>query len=396
MIVRVKTSGSKGPSKMAAKLMKGSDSEGSDEDSDEEELAPMKEPYEDSEDDLDSEEEEDDEEEVDSDSEVEVKDHKTTANKEFRDEDEEADSSDDSSNDENVGESNSDGESESGDDDSEVVKPEPDHDLKDTYRPIAGQDIYGNVVDDDGVNEGAPKKYVPPHMRKKMEEDSDQDRQEKVRTIQRLLNNALNRLSEDSLISVSLGIAKIYPSHPTQMVHEALWTNTKNACVSIPILMTGMIPVYVACLVGVHVQTGDTVQLGEYLLEMVTLDLWKELTDARKKDCKSKQVEAVVDTKAKQACNLVLVLCYLYNYNIVHCSFLYDVIRNLIESFSELDVECLLLLLSHCGRSLRSDDPLALKEIVLMVQKKQSEQQNGSTQTYHRRVPTTWCLPSWI
>jgi nucleolar MIF4G domain-containing protein 1 len=52
---------------------------------------------------------------------------------------------------------------------------------------------------------------------------------------------------------------------------------------------------------------------------------------------------------------------------------MYDVIRHLIEKFSEVDIECLLLLLSHCGRSLRADDPLSLKEIVLLVQKKYSE-----------------------
>jgi nucleolar MIF4G domain-containing protein 1 len=52
---------------------------------------------------------------------------------------------------------------------------------------------------------------------------------------------------------------------------------------------------------------------------------------------------------------------------------MYDMIRHLIQNFSELDIECLLLLLSHCGRSLRSDDPSALKEITLLVQKKKSE-----------------------
>ena len=265
---------------------------------------------------------------------------------------------------------------------------EPDHDFQDTYRPSKGEDIYGNKAEE-SLNDDAPKKYIPPHLRRKIEEENDEDRQAKLNSIQRALNNALNRLSEDSLIPVAQSLAAVYASNPTQMVNEMVWKNTKHACISAPILMTGLIPVYVACLVGVHVQTGDTVQLGEYLLEKVVRGLWEELARARNdvtEDYASDETNddhEVVDRKKKETCNLILLLCYLYNYSIVHCSFLYDLIRSLIENFSELDIECLLLLLSHCGRSLRSDDPLALKEIVLMVQKQQSQvkSSNGAVST---------------
>jgi hypothetical protein len=62
--------------------------------------------------------------------------------------------------------------------------------------PIRGEDIYGHSIADGklGLN---PTKYVPPHLRN---QDDSKDRQEKLITIKRLLNNALNRLSEDALI----------------------------------------------------------------------------------------------------------------------------------------------------------------------------------------------------
>jgi hypothetical protein len=40
--------------------------------------------------------------------------------------------------------------------------------------------------------------------------------------------------------------------------------------------MLGMIPVYVASLAGVHFQTGDTVQLGGYLIEQMIVRLMED------------------------------------------------------------------------------------------------------------------------
>ena len=262
--------------------------------------------------------------------------------------------------------------SDGSDDDQEM---EPDHDVRDTYQPSKGEDIYGNKIDSDPSEAKKPSKYVPPHLRKKQQaEGDDEEEKERMRVISRSLNNSLNRLSEDTLISIAQQVTKLYSSNPTQMVHKLIWKNAKDVCIATPMLMTGLIPVYTACITGVHIQTGDTVQIGEFILEKVVMELLDRLKESREEknnDDNDKEIEN------KQICNLMLVLCYLYNYGIVHCSFIYDIIRHLIENFSEADVECLLILLSHCGRSLRSDDPTALKEIVLLVQKKNAEDSKG-------------------
>ena len=229
---------------------------------------------------------------------------------------------------------------------------------------------------DSQETEQTVKKYVPPHLRKKQEEESEQNRNESLQSLQRALNNSLNRLSEDTLISVAQSIANLYPSYPTPDVNDRLWSNVVNACVSRPIVMSGMIPVYAACLSGVHVQTSDNVQLGGYLLEQVITLLWGELATIRSK----KQGESSTDddaTVSKDASNLMLMLCYMYNFSVAHCTLVYDVIRSLIEHFSEIDIELLLLVLSHCGHALRADDPSALKDIVLLVQQKALTAQKG-------------------
>jgi nucleolar MIF4G domain-containing protein 1 len=261
---------------------------------------------------------------------------------------------------------------ESDDDDDSALAAEPDHDEGDTYRPSQGEDIYGNRTGAEDSGEKKPTKYVPPHLRKSQDAD-DADQQEKLRMINRLLNNALNRLSDDTLISVAQQLAQVYSGNPTQMVHDGLWKNTLQACVATPMVMAGLIPVYVASIVGAHIQTGDTVQIGEYMLEQVVTEMWKGLQQLRKEETQDEDVGVAEELENKSACNLTLILCYLYNFNFVHCSFMYDIIRHLINEFAEVDIECLLLLLRHCGRSLRSDDPLALKEIVLLVQKKKSQ-----------------------
>jgi len=270
----------------------------------------------------------------------------------------------------------------------------PDHNVKHTYRPARGEDIYGNPIEKD-KDSSAPKKYIPPHLRKKEEQkgedhtnesatsrDQKEDRpseeeEAKRKTIRRSLNNALNRLSEDTLISVSQALAQLYQSNPTPIVNECIWTNLKNACVERPHLMTGLIPVYVACVSGVHFQMAESAQVGEYVLEMATTDLWKEIRKLNKRSSDENNNRngsgADDDVVSKEASNLMLVLCYLYNYGIVHCSFMYAMIRAFIESFQEIEIELLLLILSHCGRALRSDDPSALKEIVILVHKRSLE-----------------------
>jgi len=69
----------------------------------------------------------------------------------------------------------------------------------------------------------------------------------------------------------------------------------------------------------------------------------------------------------KEASNLLLIVCYLYNYGAVHGTLMYDLVRDFIANFTEMDVEALLIVLSHCGRLLWSDDPGVLREIVLLV-----------------------------
>jgi nucleolar MIF4G domain-containing protein 1 len=289
-----------------------------------------------------------------------------------------------------------DDESEDSDSDSEKVKErkaERDHDEKDIYHPVGGQDLYGNTIDNDQDQTKKPTKYIPPHLRhlqaaqaaansKQLQNNDDElERKDDLRIIQKLLNNNLNRLSDNTLESVAKSITAIYKSskYSTRDVNDKYWQNMRATCIPPHMIMTSLIPIYMACVSGVHFQAGDAVQLGGFVIEKVVLELWEEMK--KKKDSSdlpdSSSQHELDDSdplhSSKEASNLMMIICYLYNYNTIHCSLMYDIVRRLIKSFAEIDVELLLLILSHCGSQLRSDDPSALKDIVGLVQERSME-----------------------
>ena len=263
-----------------------------------------------------------------------------------------------------------------------------DHDASLTYRPTIGEDIYGNKIDSSRNHAAKPSKYVPPHLREKPSNQEDDataptdnhydDSKSKatvaadpetITLIQRQINNALNRLSDQTLESVSKSIALIYSTCPFHDVNDCLWKIIQSACVPPHMFMSGLIPLYIGAMAGVHWLGGDGIQIGGCLVEWSVTNLYDSLNKGRKfRDDAAEEVnEEEHEMVNKAASNLILIVCYLYNYGVIHCSLIYDLVRDFIRSFTEIDVEGLLVILSHCGQQLRSDDPTALREIVLMV-----------------------------
>jgi nucleolar MIF4G domain-containing protein 1 len=203
---------------------------------------------------------------------------------------------------------------------------------------------------------------------------------ETIKLIQRSLNNSLNRLSENTLESVSKSVAALYSQYPFHDMNTCLWKNIKSACIPPAMVMSGLIPLYIAAVSGVHFIGGDRIQLGGCLIEWAVKELYDSLEKGRRRDVN--EDEGGYEFINKEASNTLLIVCYLYNYGVVHCTLIYDLVKDLIKNFSEIDVESLLLILSHCGQQLRSDDPSALREIILMVKDRaqiESDSSDGST-----------------
>jgi nucleolar MIF4G domain-containing protein 1 len=283
----------------------------------------------------------------------------------------------------------------SDDSDSESGDTTSDHDVALTYRPIAGEDIYGNTIDPTRNDSSKPSKYVPPHLRNRSSHQDDDDTNNATTTIagaaaaepevmiqiQRQINNALNRLSDQTLESVSKSIASVYSTFAFRDVNDCLWKNIQISCIPSHMIMSGLIPLYIGAMAGVHWLAGDGSQIGGCLVEWSITNLFDLLIKIRKA-CDEDETNEVDDLDHdvinKEASNLILIVCYLYNYGVIHCTLIYDLVRDFIRNFMEIDVEGLLIILSHCGQQLRSDDPTALREIVLMVKDRAKSVEDSS------------------
>ena len=106
--------------------------------------------------------------------------------------------------------------------------------------------------------------------------------------------------------------------------------------------------------------------------------------------------EAIGNSLGKECSNLIVLLSELYNFQVISCVLIYDIIRTLLSAeLSEFVVELLLKLLRSryqysdhliaadwlrdSGQQLRQDDPSALKDIVQIVQSKTSGVEKIST-----------------
>ncbi|CAJ0625523.1 10454_t:CDS:2 [Entrophospora sp. SA101] len=70
----------------------------------------------------------------------------------------------------------------------------------------------------------------------------------------------------------------------------------------------------------------------------------------------------------KECLNLIVLTSELYNFQVISCVLVYDLIKMFISNINELNVELLLKFIKSSGYQLRQDDPLALKEIIQQVQ----------------------------
>ena len=73
-------------------------------------------------------------------------------------------------------------------------------------------------------------------------------------------------------------------------------------------------------------------------------------------------------------------LSSVYLFQLVSSKLLYDLIKELINNLDENNADLLLRLIRNSGNQMRSDDPSALKEIVLLI--------NGKARHYQRTLLT--------
>eukprot|EP01133_Synstelium_polycarpum_P019015 gene19015-22761_t len=258
-----------------------------------------------------------------------------------------------------------DGDEEDEDQEDEEVDEEEEEEEEEEERPMKKQaidrtkeDIYGRLVDtktgeiikdNKGVGSEGAGKYIPPHLRAQQAAQSGvvagaastaSSLSAEEASLKRKLNGLLNKLATNNFHVIYNDIVQQFNEKPRndkeQLVHNIIHAN-------------------VALVSAIHGGIGT--DIGGYFIE----ELFKKYQSAYQRGAEN------------ETSNLLLTIIHLYNFQVLNSILIVDLAKTYLESFSELDISLVLLVLQNGGYQLRADDPVALKDIVLLVQKKQTE-----------------------
>ncbi|KAM6209321.1 nucleolar MIF4G domain-containing protein 1 [Sarcoramphus papa] len=251
---------------------------------------------------------------------------------------------------------------------------EDEEEAEDASDPSEGDDVEGqwesesssSSPEDSGVPEASEPpgeeeeeshnhsatKYVPPQVRKAQETLDDKKREELGR-LKKMVNGLINRLSEPNLSSISGQMEDLYMANSRKDMNETLTDVLMNACVTAVATPARLMMEHVLLVSILHHNVG--IEVGAHFLEAV-VKKFDEL-------CKS-------DAEGKERENLLALIAHLYNFHVVHSLLIFDILKKLVSTFTEKEIELILFLLKNVGFSLRKDDALALKELITEAQRK--------------------------
>ncbi|KAK5704407.1 suppressor of glycerol defect [Elasticomyces elasticus] len=192
-------------------------------------------------------------------------------------------------------------------------------------------------------------KYIPPSLRKAASSDD-----EALKLLRRQMQGQLNRLSDANLLTILQGIEQMYDKHARQHVTSTM-VDLLVSLVSDPSVLNDTFIILHAGFAAAVYKTVGT-DFGALLLEKLVESF-------------DQNVQVLDDATTKQQLNLLSFLSNLYTFQVVGSAIIFDYIRLLLSSLSENSTELLLRILRTSGPQLRQEDPSALKEIVLLLQR---------------------------
>ncbi|CAG8609422.1 5922_t:CDS:10, partial [Paraglomus occultum] len=202
-------------------------------------------------------------------------------------------------------------------------------------------------------------KYIPPHLRAKAAEYNN-ERREQLSRLQKHILGLLNRLSEQNIEVILSSIEELYWKFPRHDVTATLSTLILNTISQKSGLIDQFVVTYAALVAGLYKIIG--VDFCAHVVQELISDF------TRYYDNSSSAMLDDDSTSTKEPINLITLTVELYNFQVVSCVLMYDLIRSFCKEMNELNVELLLKVLRNSGSQLRQDDPSALKEIIQLIQ----------------------------
>ncbi|KAF7195143.1 Suppressor of glycerol defect protein 1 [Pseudocercospora fuligena] len=190
-------------------------------------------------------------------------------------------------------------------------------------------------------------KYVPPSLRKAPNSD-----EETLKQLRRQMQGNLNRLSETNIISILASIQEIYAK------------NARQHC-------TAVLVELLRERVADPSDPGDNALIlfagfATALYRVIGTDFAAQLLESLVDEFDRNQEGA---TEGKQTVNILSFLSNLYVLQTLGCEIIFEYIKLLLGDFTEANTVLLLRIVRIAGQQLRQDDPSALKDIVLLLQR---------------------------
>ncbi|KAL8872003.1 MAG: hypothetical protein Q9174_002289 [Haloplaca sp. 1 TL-2023] len=195
----------------------------------------------------------------------------------------------------------------------------------------------------------APK-YVPPSLRTRVASET-----EDLSRLRRQIQGLVNRLSEANLISILADIESLYRSNPRQHVSSILIDLLLGLLCDEAALTDIFIVLHAGFIAAIYKVVGS--DFGGQAIQRI---------DEEFHECYD--IGTAKEKGGKRMSNLMSLVSQLYTFQVISSNLVYDYIRMFIRDLSESTAELLLKIVRNAGTQLRHDDPLALKEIVLLVQ----------------------------
>ncbi|TVY49227.1 Suppressor of glycerol defect protein [Lachnellula occidentalis] len=203
------------------------------------------------------------------------------------------------------------------------------------------------------TNGDAPQKYIPPSLRKPASSDS-----EALVQLRRQTQGLVNRLTESNMISILGDIEKLYREHPRQHITSTLVDLLLTSVCEPTSLPDTLIILPAGFIAAIYKIIG--MDFGAQIVQRSV-----ELFDGHYRRSAGPNVGTTYNSK--ETSNIIMLLCELYNFQVIGSNLIFDYIRMFLENLSELHAELLLKIVRTSGPQLRHDDPSSLKDIVAML-----------------------------
>lgn len=280
----------------------------------------------------------------------------------------------------------SDPEIEGHDSDSELEKIE----RLDTDSELESDDDFDDDSDEEPKRENpyvAPvpvQKYVPPSLRKAEETGlarSNLPQTEELNRLRRQIKGQINRLADTNIAGIVKTLSDMYLHHPRQYMNEII-TNTVIESIALQgALSEKFLAVHAALVAALYRTSG--LEFGAHFVQTLVEEFDKRFyKNGTTSNPSVSSDDSLVSNK--ESANLVSLLAELYSFNIVWCGIIYDFVRELLSNsnsnlLDENKTEILLKILRSAGSQLRTDDPRALRDIVVQLHElKANATQNGT------------------